>query len=155
MSDRTPREQTTREKTERKKEWKPTAKLDAPPAPDGFQHRWVRVETRGQGDPGNVHSRMRQHYEVVQASEYADSHPDLDKVEEGKHTGVIRSGDLILTRVPVEVAEQRNKHFQERTDRTQEAIDNELAAHQSDVMPFQSERRTRVFRGAGRPKANA
>jgi len=38
----------------RKKQWMPPSSLDAPPAPKGFKHRWIRTETMGQEDTGNV-----------------------------------------------------------------------------------------------------
>ena len=47
MTDRTPRANKTREKTVARKPWAPPSMLDAPPAPDGFKHRWIRSETRG------------------------------------------------------------------------------------------------------------
>ena len=37
----------TRTKTERPKEYKPPSSLDAPTAPDGFRHRWIRAESMG------------------------------------------------------------------------------------------------------------
>ena len=39
---RTPRETQTRENTARRKPWAPPSMLEAPPAPEGFVHRWVR-----------------------------------------------------------------------------------------------------------------
>jgi hypothetical protein len=44
---RTSRASQTREKETRKKVWTPPSSLDAPPAPTGFQHRWIRVESMG------------------------------------------------------------------------------------------------------------
>ena len=44
------RESETRVKTERRKQWAPPSQLDAPPAPAGFKHRWIRAETIGQMD---------------------------------------------------------------------------------------------------------
>ena len=46
---RTARANQTREKTAQRKPWAPPSMLDAPPAPDGFKHRWIRSETRGFG----------------------------------------------------------------------------------------------------------
>ena len=37
----------TREKETRKKVWTPPSALDAPPAPTGFRHRWLRAESLG------------------------------------------------------------------------------------------------------------
>ena len=43
---RTSRATQSREKTARRRPWAPPSMLDAPPAPDGFKHRWIRAETR-------------------------------------------------------------------------------------------------------------
>ena len=51
---RTPRATDTRAKTERRKPWAPTSSLDAPPAPEGYKHRWIRSEARGFVDTKNV-----------------------------------------------------------------------------------------------------
>ena len=44
---KTSRASQTREKTSRKKVWSPPSSLDAPPAPTGFRHRWIRAESMG------------------------------------------------------------------------------------------------------------
>ena len=48
--DRAPRENKTREKTAQRRPWAPPSMLDAPPAPEGFKHRWIRAEVRGHDD---------------------------------------------------------------------------------------------------------
>jgi len=40
----TSRASSERSKTERPKVWTPPSSLDAPKAPDGFRHRWIRAE---------------------------------------------------------------------------------------------------------------
>jgi hypothetical protein len=37
----------------RNKPWTPPSSLDAPPAPKGFKHRWIRTEFMGQEDTGS------------------------------------------------------------------------------------------------------
>ena len=54
------RETETRAKTERRKPWSPPSQLDAPPAPAGFKHRWIRAESVGQMDQKNVSARLRE-----------------------------------------------------------------------------------------------
>ena len=56
---RTSRANQTREKTAQRKPWAPPSMLDAPPAPDGFKHRWIRAETRGFDDTKNISAKMR------------------------------------------------------------------------------------------------
>jgi len=96
----------TREKEARKKVWTPPSSLDAPPAPNGYRHRWVRVESMGFQDTKNVAGRLRSGYEMVRADEYPDS--DYPIIEDGKYKGVIGVGGLVLTRVPEEIAKSRS-----------------------------------------------
>ncbi len=56
------RETETRSKTERRKPWAPPSMLDAPPAPEGLKHRWIRAEVRGFDDRKNISARLREGY---------------------------------------------------------------------------------------------
>ena len=99
----------TREKvSQKKKVWTPPSSLDAPPAPTGFRHRWLRAESLGFQDTKNIQGRIRSGYELVRSDEYPDS--DYPVVEDGKYKGVIGVGGLVLARVPEEIAQQRNKN---------------------------------------------
>ena len=60
MANRKPREAETRATTQRRKPWTPPSKLEAPEAPAGYQHRWVRTAIRGEDDKTNVHSKLRE-----------------------------------------------------------------------------------------------
>ena len=44
---KTPRASQSRDKDKRPTTWTPPSSLDAPPAPDGFRHRWIRTEVLG------------------------------------------------------------------------------------------------------------
>ena len=67
--DRSSRATKTREKQARRKPWAPPSMLDAPPAPDGYKHRWIRAETRGFDDRKNVSAKLREGYELVRRDE--------------------------------------------------------------------------------------
>ena len=62
---RTSRAHENREKQANRKPWAPPSMLDAPPAPDGFKHRWIRAETRGFDDTKNISAKMREGWELV------------------------------------------------------------------------------------------
>ena len=47
------------------KPWTPPSYLDTPNAPDGFRHRWVRIEVLGFVDTKNIQGRLRSGYELV------------------------------------------------------------------------------------------
>ena len=145
---KTSRASQTREKTSHKKVWTPPSSLDAPPAPTGFRHRWVRAETLGFNDTKNVSGRIRQGYELVRADEYPEA--DYPIVEDGKYAGVIGVGGLVLTRVPEEIAKQRQDYYAKQGMEQVEALDNDLMKEQHQSMPINIDRQSRVTFGGSK-----
>ena len=145
---KTSRASQTREKTSRKKVWSPPSSLDAPPAPTGFKHRWIRVESMGFNDTKNLQGRLRSGYELVRADEYPDS--AFPVVEDGKYSGVIGVGGLVLARVPEEIAQQRNDYYVKQGQDNVEAVDNDLMKEQHPSMPINIDRQTRVTFGGSK-----
>ena len=60
---KTSRASQTRIKAEAKKTWTPPSSLDAPDAPIGYRHRWIRAETMGYNDTKNIAASLREGYE--------------------------------------------------------------------------------------------
>ena len=135
----------TRTKTERPKEYKPPSSLDAPPAPDGFRHRWIRAESVGFQDSKNIYGRLREGYELVRADEYTDS--DYPVVSEGKYKGVIGVGGLLLARIPEELAQARADYQKKLTEGQDEAVESDLLREQHKSMPIDVDRQSRVTFG--------
>ena len=142
---RTSRASQTREKTSKPKVWTPPSSLDAPPAPTGFQHRWLRAESLGFNDSKNIQGRLRSGYELVRSDEYPDS--DYPVVEDGKYKGVIGVGGLLLAKVPNEIAEQRQQYMSDRHKERNEAVNNDLMREQDSRMPINVDRQSRVTFG--------
>ena len=131
----------TRTKTERPKEYKPPSSLDAPPAPDGFRHRWIRAESMGFNDTKNIHGRLRSGYELVRADEYDDkSYP---VVLDGKYAGVIGVGGLLLARIPEELAESRMDYQRKQTEGQDESVETDLLRDQDKRMPIKIDRNSK------------
>jgi|TARA_R100001530_G_scaffold10423_2_gene10312 hypothetical protein len=120
--------------------------LDAPPAPEGYKHRWIRAEVMGFDDRKNVSARSREGYELVRGEEYPDF--DIPTIEDGKHAGVVGVGGLLLAKVPVEIVEERNDYYRNMTHDQMTAVDNDLAREQHPAMPISKpDRQTRVTFG--------
>ena len=138
---KTSRAAVTRSKTERPKEYKPPSSLDAPPAPDGFRHRWIRAESMGFNDTKNIHGRLRSGYELVRADEYdTDQYP---VVLDGKYAGVIGVGGLLLARIPEELAQARMDYQARQTEGQDESIENDLLRDQDKRMPIKVDRNSK------------
>jgi hypothetical protein len=131
----------TRTKTERPKEYKPPSSLDAPQAPDGFRHRWIRVESMGFNDTKNIQGRLRSGYELVRADEYDTE--EYPVVLDGKYAGVIGVGGLLLARIPEELAQQRVDYQRRQTEGQDEAIENDLLRDQDKRMPISVDRNSK------------
>ncbi len=143
--DKTSRASQTRSETERPKVWTPPSSLDAPPAPDGFRHRWIRSESLGFQDTKNISGRIRSGYELVRADEYKDS--DYPIVQDGKYKGVIGVGGLLLARVPEEIAQSRADYFAAQAKGQDEAVENDLMREEHKSMPIDVDRQSRVTFG--------
>ena len=146
---KSPRKIETREKEARKRGWVPPSNLDAPEPPEGFHHRWVRAEFRGEQDEKNIMGRLRSGYEFVRKDEYPDR-MDLPSVNDRKYKGVIGVGGLLLMRCPIEIKESRDIYFQELTQGQQDSIDNDLMKDEHPSMPISKEKRSRVEFGGNK-----
>jgi len=129
----------------RPKVWTPPSYLDTPNAPEGFRHRWVRVEILGFVDTKNIQGRLRSGYELVRADEYPNE--DYPAITDGKYAGVIGHGGLVLTRVPEEIARSRQEYFQREAQDQMTAIDNDLMKEQHKGMPIDIDRQSRTTFG--------
>ena len=142
---KTSRASQSRAKTAKKTTWTPPSSLDAPPAPDGYHHRWIRAETMGFDDTKNMSGKIRSGYELVRADEYPGS--EYPTVQDGKYKGVIGVGGLLLARIPVEVVKSREQYFNNMTQDADAAIERDLMKEQHPGMPINAERQSRVTFG--------
>ena len=151
---KTSRTSESREKSSRKKDWSPPSSLDAPAAPQGYAHRWIRTATAGFEDTGNVSKKLREGGEFVKAetvlSEIGEN--DFPVISEGKHAGLIGIGGLVLARIPEEILKSRAEYFEKITQDRTDAIDRDLMKEQHPDMPINIERQSRVTFGGSRKK---
>ena len=151
---KTSRTSESREKLLRKKDWSPPSSLDAPAAPQGYAHRWIRTATQGFEDTGNVSKKLREGWEFVKAetilSEIGEN--DYPVISEGKHAGLIGIGGLVLARIPEEILKSRAEYFEKITQDRTDAIDRDLMKEQHPDMPINIERQSRVTFGGSRKK---
>lgn len=142
------RDQDTRAKTERPKQWMPPELLPNPNPEEGYEFRWIRVSTLGASDPINVSSKLREGWEPVKASE----HPEIRLMDTGdkpRFPDSIEIGGLILCKTPKEFVEQRNAHVQRQTEGQMHSVDNNFMRENDARMPLFRERRSEVKFGRG------
>ena len=153
MSDKINR--TSRASTEvkdvRKQPWTPPSSLDAPPAPDGYVHRWIRTESMGFQDTANVSKKMREGWEFVRAEEIKNQLGDhsYPVIAQGTYAGLIGVAGLVLGRIPEEIARSRAEYFKRITQDRVNAVDNDVMKEQRPEMPINISRQSRVTFGGG------
>ena len=145
---KTSRASQTRDKVKKPTTWTPPSSLDAPPAPEGYRHRWIRVEVLGFDDTKNMSGKLREGWELVRSDEYPDQ--DFPSLTTGKYSGVIGVGGLVLARIPEEIAQQREAYYQDQTKQRDEAVNNDVLKEQHPSMPINNERQTRVTFGGSK-----
>ena len=133
-TDRNSRSAETRASQTRRTPWTPPSMLDAPTPPPGYQFRWIREATRGIDDKSNMSKRIREGYEPVRAEDYPDF--EAPTIEDGNRSGVIGVGGLILAKVPVETANERNAYFKTQTSDQLNGVDHNYMRESDPKMPI-------------------
>jgi len=133
MAARSARGSESRENAERIQQWRPGSALDAPEPPIGFKHRWIRESVLEYDDKTNVHKKRQEGWELVRAEEYPDYVGPV--VDEGRNAGTIGVGGLVLARIPVELVEQRNRHFDTVAQNQMDAVDRDWMRENNALMP--------------------
>jgi len=151
---RTSRESNSKVSKEAKKLWAPPSSLDAPPAPNGYAHRWVRTSVQGFEDTANVSKKLREGWDFVKVDQVKEEIGEnkYPFYTEGQYQGCIGIGGLVLARIPVEILEARAEYFNKITQDRMNAVDNDLMKEQHPDMPINIDRQSRVTFGGSRKK---
>ncbi len=141
------RELSTRTSAERKRSWAPPDLLPTPKPQEGYTYHWVRVSTRGEADPMNVSSKLREGWEPVKAADHPEIFVAAGENERFKDNVVI--GGLMLCKAPVEFVEDRNAYYNEQAEAQIKSVDNNFMRESDPRMPLFAERKTKVTFGKG------
>ena len=141
------REQETREKKTRTRACTKPEVLPTPTPQEGYAFHWVRVSTRGQADPTNVSSKLREGWEPVKAVD----HPEIElvSIENERFKDNVIMGGLMLCRAPVELVQERTEYYQKVTDSQMQSVDNNLMRESDPRMPLFNNRKSEVTFGKG------
>ena len=141
------RDLNTREKVERKRSWAPPELLPTPKPEEGYSYHWVRISTRGESDPMNISSKLREGWEPVKASDHPEIH--VMGVEDARFKDNVVIGGLMLCKTPKEFVEDRNAHYLKQANAQINSVDNNFMRENDPRMPLFAERKTTVSFGKG------
>jgi hypothetical protein len=141
------RDLTTREKVARKRSWAPPELLPTPKPEEGYTYHWVRISIRGEADPMNVSSKLREGWEPVKASDHPEIH--VMGVEDPRFKDNVVIGGLMLCKTPKEFVEDRNEYYLNQSNAQINSVDNNFMRENDPRMPLFAERKTTVSFGKG------
>ena len=124
---RTPRNNTTREK-EARYVYTPSSKLPDPTPIPGMSFRWIATHVMSIADPTNVSKKRRDGWEPVKATD----HPEL--MLEGTANGNVEIGGLMLCKMPTERVKAMDEYYQKQNQSQMESVDNTFLKNQDPRM---------------------
>jgi len=150
MENRETRESMAHDNQAKRKPWAPVRQLDTPPPPEGYRYRWIRESMLGTEDRANVSRRVREGFELVRGEELPPDWvlPTMDG--SGRHAGVVYNDGLLLAKIPIETADERNAYYANRTQAAKDALDNTMFSDsQADgrYVKYEPSRQTQVTFG--------
>ena len=119
------RESESHAKETRRQPWRPVRKLETPPAPEGYEYRWIRESMLGVEDRGNVSRRLREGWELVRGTDLPQEYA-LPTMDSGKHTGIVYNEGLLLAKMPLETIAERNDYYAGKNQQAKDALDNNM-----------------------------
>lgn len=141
-----PRALESREVDARPRQWMPPQLLPDPTPEEGYVFHWIRVSSRGEADPMNISSKLREGWEPVKAS----MHPEIQLMGSSERfPDSIEVGGLLLCKMPKEFVEQRNAHYAKINAQQMNSVDNNFMRENDPRMPLFTERKTTVSFGRG------
>lgn len=145
--DETSRDMETRAHDDRPSDkWVPPSNLPDPAPADGYKYRWVRVSSHGKADGRNVGKKFREGWQPVPLSEQPDMRAMRDY--DSKWPENIEIGGLLLCKAPIEMINQRNEHFREKTARQMGEVTRDYLKESDRRVPrFDESGKTRVSFG--------
>lgn len=127
-------------------DWKRHSDLDAPPAREGYVHRFIRIRLGSVKDTARLRNAIREGWRPVKASSFSDRSLPTTSIDQfGEVIGV---EDLILCEMPERMHKQRKKFYRAKQQRQNAAIERQLkGVSKEDVSgfgPIQATRHTSV-----------
>ncbi len=123
--------------------WIRATSLEAPPARDGYEQRWIRISIRGEDDPRNVNMRMREGWRPRDITTIGDEWQILAVRADAKG-GHFVVDDLMLCEMPMELFQARQDYYSELTESQMAAVEHDLEDAQVDGHRIQRQHRSSV-----------
>lgn len=116
-------------------------------ADQGMKLRWIRISLKGQDDYSNVGKRQAEGWQFVSLDEVPEMGLSSAVKEDGRYSGTVCRGDLALAKLPMERANARQAHFEQKSSQMVDAVNSQLEGAGDRRMPVRNQSKTNVTKG--------
>lgn len=116
-------------------------------ADQGMKLRWIRISLKGQDDYSNVGKRQAEGWQFVSLDEVPEMGLSSAVKEDGRYSGTVCRGDLALAKLPMERANARQAHFEQKSSQMVDAVNSQLENAGDRRMPVRNQSKTNVTKG--------
>lgn len=116
-------------------------------ADQGMKLRWIRISLKGQDDYTNVGKRQAEGWQFVTLDEVPEMGMSSMIREDGRYSGTVCRGDLALAKLPIQRANARQTHFEQRSAEMVDAVNSQLEGASDRRMPVRNQSKTNVTKG--------
>jgi hypothetical protein len=107
------------------KPWVAGRTLDAPPAKDGYEQRWVRVSIHSVDDQANLTRQLNAGWMPVKADSVPSSY-NLPTMNEGSYAGCIVVGSHLLCEMPAQRTAQRRQVISNEAKKKEASVKQQI-----------------------------
>jgi len=116
-------------------------------ANEGMTLRWIRINLRGADDYQNVGRRLQEGWQFVNLEEVPEMMHTSFVRDEGRYSGSVCRGDLALAKMPMQKAENRQRHYEGKSTEMVDAVNQQLMSQSDSRMPIRNNSKTKVTKG--------
>lgn len=116
-------------------------------ADQGMKLRWIRISLKGADDYSNVGKRQAEGWQFVTLDEVPEMGLSSMVREDGRYSGTVCRGDLALAKLPIQRAEARQAHFENKSSEMVDAVNSQLEGAGDRRMPVRNQSKTNVTKG--------
>lgn len=116
-------------------------------AREGNVLRWLRILINGNDDYQNIGKRTAEGWVLVNKDEVPEMLASSFVREGGRYNGAVCRGDLVLAKMPAELAQSRQEFYENRSREMVDAVNSQLMSENNSRMPIHNNSKTQVSRG--------
>jgi len=108
---------------------------------------WLRVSMKNSDDYTNIGKKISQGWEFVTPEEVPELGSTSFVKKEGRYSGTVCRGDIILGKIPTKKLEAKKRYYQNEGNEMMQAVNAQLMNNSSSRMPISNNSKSTIIKG--------